>query len=128
MSVKMDARLTDSTMLLQAASDNKDAFRDLLRLFIAIFPDMVDRLACFFAAEDVANVAQQAHCVKGCLYLVGAMHSADKVEVIEAAARHDKVLCSGAEFEELMDQMRSVIEEVENDLKPAPLLCVEEIC
>jgi hypothetical protein len=73
-------------------------------------------------------VAQQAHCVKGCLYLVGAMHSADKVEVIEAAARHDKVLCSGAEFEELMDEMRSVIEEVENDLKPAPLLCVEEIC
>ncbi len=124
----MDTRLTDPTMLLQAAGDNNEAFRDLLRLFLSIFPDMVERLEHVFAAEDVANVAQQAHCVKGCLYLVGAMRSADNVETIEMAARHDKVLCSGAEFEELMDEMRSVIVEVENDLKPAPLLCVEEIC
>lgn len=115
-------------MLLQATGDNKDAFRDLLRLFVAIFPGVVDRLEHFFAAEDVANVVQQAHCVKGCLYLVGAMPSADKVEVIEMAARHDKALCSRLEFERLMDEMRCVIAEVEGDLKPAPLLFVKEIC
>lgn len=123
-----DDRLTDQTMLLQAAGDNKDTFRDLLRLFVAIFPGMVDRLEHFFVAEDVANVVQQAHCVKGCLYLVGAMPSADKVEVIEMAARHDKALCSRLEFERLMDEMRCVIAEVEGDLKPAPLLFVKEIC
>jgi HPt (histidine-containing phosphotransfer) domain-containing protein len=126
--VNPDDRLTDQAMLLQAVGDNRDAFRDLLRLFIAIFPGMVNRLEDFFAAEDVANVAQQAHCVKGCLYLVGAMPSADKVEVIEAAARHDKVLCSCVEFERLMDEMRCVIAEVEGDLKPATLPSVEEIC
>ncbi len=123
-----DDRLTDPTVLLQAAGDNKDAFCDLLRLFLSIFPAMVDRLEYFFAAADVPNVAQQAHGVKGCLYLVGAMRSAEKVEAIEMIARRDKALCSSAEFEQLMGEMRSVIEEVESDLNPATRLSAEKIC
>jgi HPt (histidine-containing phosphotransfer) domain-containing protein len=120
--------LTDPTVLLQAAGDNKDAFCDLLRLFLSIFPAMVDRLEYFFAAADVPKVTQQAHGVKGCLYLVGAMRSAEKVEAIEMIARRDKVLCSSAEFEQLMGEMRSVIEEVESDLNPATRLSAEKIC
>ncbi len=115
-------------MLLQAAGGNKEAFRCLLRLFIAIFPDMVARLQHYFVAPDLPSLAQQAHCVKGCLYLVGAMSCADKVEAIEVAARHDKALCSRGEFEQLMDEMRSLIDEVEGDLKPAMPCSAEEMC
>jgi HPt (histidine-containing phosphotransfer) domain-containing protein len=128
MSVKTQARLTDSTMLLQAAGGSNDDFRDLLRLFLSIFPAMVDRLELFFADENMPEVAQQAHDVKGCLYLVGAMRSADRVESIEVAARHDRALCHGAEFEQLMDEMRSVIDEIEGDLNSATMLSPEEMC
>ncbi len=121
-------RLIDSSVLLQAAGDKKEAFFDLLRLFLAIFPAMVARLEYFYAAADLPEVAQQAHGVKGCLYLVGAMRSAGKVEAIEMIARHDRVLCCSTEFEELMAEMHSVIEEVEGDLNPAALLPAEEIC
>jgi hypothetical protein len=128
MSVNAGERLTDPSVLLQAAGDNKAAFCDLLRLFLTIFPDMVGRLEYFYAAADVPKVAQQAHDVKGCLYMVGAMRSADKVEAIEMIARHDQALCPGAEFEQLMGEMRSVIEEVESDLNPATRVSAEEIC
>jgi HPt (histidine-containing phosphotransfer) domain-containing protein len=127
MSVNADDRLTDPTVLLQAAGDNKDAFCDLLRLFLSIFPSMVDRLEHFYAAADVPKVAQQAHGVKGCLYLVGAMRSAEKVEAIEMVARRDKALYPSAEFEQLMGEMRCVIEEVNSDLNPATRLSAEEI-
>jgi len=128
MSVNADDRWTDPTMLLQAANGNQDVFCHLLRLFLAIFPEMVSRLAYFQAAADAANVAQQAHQVRGCLYLVGAMRSAEQVEAIEMMARHDKALCCSAEFEQLMGDMRSVIEEVESDLNPATRVSAEEIC
>lgn len=127
MSVNADDRLTDPSVLLQAAGDNEDAFFDLLRLFLTIFPAMLGRLEYFFAAADMPKVAQQAHSVKGCLYLVGAMDSAERLESIEMMARRD-TLCSGVEFEQLMGEMRSVIEEVEGDLNPAALLPAEEIC
>ena len=59
------------------------------------------------------------------MYLVGALRSAERMEAIESAARHDRALCHGTEFEQLMDEMRSVIEEVEGDLT---LLSPEEMC
>lgn len=121
------ARLTDSTVLLQAAGGHTDAFRDLLHIFLSIFPDMLDRLDHFFAAGNFSRVVQQAHDVKGCLYLVGATRCAEKMESIEIAARHDRALCHSAEFEQLMDEMRSVIEEVEGDLM-ATRLSLKEMC
>lgn len=125
----MQARLSDSTVLLQAAGGNRDAFRDLLHLFLSIFPDMVERLEIFFSAGNFPKVVQQAHNVKGCLYLVGAMRSAEKMESIEMAARHDRALCHGAEFEQLMDEMRSVIVEIEGDLSAAmTLLSTKKMC
>ena len=97
---------------------------DLLHLFMSIFPAMVQRMELFFAAGNFPKVVQQAHELKGCLYLVGAMRSAERMDAIESAARHDRALCHGTEFEQLMDEMRSVIEEVEGDLMLSP----EEMC
>ena len=45
--VNIQARLTDSSVLLQAAGGNHAAFRDLLHLFMSIFPAMVQRLELF---------------------------------------------------------------------------------
>lgn len=122
------ARLTDSTVLLQATGGNIDVFRDLLHLFLSIFPDMVEQMSYFFAAGNFSRALQQAHDVKGCLYLVGATRCAERMESIEMAACRDRALCHSAEFEQLMDEMRSVIEEVENDLSSAMLLPPKEMC
>ena len=115
------ARLTDASVLLQATGGNKEAFRQMLSVFLQIFPDMVERLQQVFAARNFTCLVQSVHSVKGCLFLIGAIGSAERMERIESIERGKTVLCGDIEFEKLMQELRLVIEEIKNELELAAL-------
>jgi two-component system sensor histidine kinase/response regulator len=115
-------RLTDPDVLLRATGGDRQACHRMLTLFLQIFPAMVLSLEQVFATGNRSCVAQAAHMVKGCLVLVGATGSAERVERIESAARYETAQCRLAEFEKTVQELRTVIEEIESELGPVALL------
>jgi hypothetical protein len=116
------AKLTDSAVLLRATSGNREAFHQIMSVFLRIFPGMVLSLEQLFEDGDLPDLAHSAHLVRGCLALVGANVSAERIARIESAARNRTPQCHLAEFEKTMQELRSVIDEIESEFGPVPLL------
>jgi HPt (histidine-containing phosphotransfer) domain-containing protein len=102
--------LIDPAVLMNAAGDDADGFRELLAMFLRIVPDMARELQQAVHDRRLDDIAHHAHSLKSCLSLVGAKSCSAQLEQLERAARRHAGDC-GAGFEQLQQELTSVIAE-----------------
>lgn len=109
-------------VLMRAVDNNTEVFLHLLGVFLRICPEMLDRLEQSIAAGNQASICQQAHSLKGCLLLIGAEPTSEKLNLMERAARNNEANCDPATFSSLRLEFDQVIAEVKvclSENKPA---------
>jgi HPt (histidine-containing phosphotransfer) domain-containing protein len=100
--------LIDPAVLMNAAGDDVEDFKELLAMFLRIVPDIVGQLEQAVREDSLALVAQHAHSLKSCLSLVGAVTCAAQLEALERAALRREAGC-GAGFDGLREELDGVI-------------------
>lgn len=105
--------LIEPDVLMRAVDNNTEVFVHLLGVFLRICPEMLDRLEQSHAAGNQASICQQAHSLKGCLLLIGAEHTSEKLNLMEKAARDNEANCDPAYFASLRAEFDLVIKEVQ---------------
>jgi HPt (histidine-containing phosphotransfer) domain-containing protein len=108
--MSLQYKLIDPAVLMNAAGDDAEGFRELLAVFVRIVPEGLRRLQQAVAALDRAAMAQEAHSLKSCLSLVGATGCAARLEQLERAARTGQPH-PAAQLDSLYDEMTAVIAE-----------------
>lgn len=109
---KTSYRQIDPAVLMDAAGDSMEAFLQLLDVFLRIAPDMTARLDAAVQAGHSTGMAQEAHSLKSCLALVGAIDCARRVEHIERSARRD-LAGDAAGFDQLRADIATVLREAQ---------------
>jgi HPt (histidine-containing phosphotransfer) domain-containing protein len=102
--------LIDPAVLMNAAGDDAEGFKELLAMFVRIVPGMVRELQQAVRDQRLDDIAQHAHSLKSCLSLVGATSCSAQLEQLERAARRHAGDC-GAGFEQLQQELTAVIAE-----------------
>ncbi|MGZ5199818.1 MAG: Hpt domain-containing protein [Telluria sp.] len=100
----------DPAVLMNAAGDDEEGFKELLAMFLRIVPGMLRELDQAVRDGRHADIAHHAHSLKGCLSLVGAAAGAARLEQLERAARTEAPDC-GADFAALHQEINCVIAE-----------------
>lgn len=100
-------------VLMRAEDNNTEVFVHLLGVFLRICPEMLDRLEQSVATGNQASICQQAHSLKGCLLLIGAEDTSEKLNSMERAARNNEANCDPAYFASLRQEFGQVISEVQ---------------
>lgn len=103
-------RLIDPAVLMSAAGDDAESFRELLAMFVRIVPEGLRRLQLAIEALDQGAIAQEAHSLKSCLSLVGATGCAARLEQLERAARTTQP-DPAAQYGTLYEELTAVIAE-----------------
>jgi HPt (histidine-containing phosphotransfer) domain-containing protein len=103
-------KLIDPAVLMNAAGDDAEGFRELLAMFVRIVPEGSRRLQLAIETLDQGAIAQEAHSLKSCLSLVGANGCAARLEQLERAAR-TRQLEPAAQFDNLYEELTAVIAE-----------------
>jgi HPt (histidine-containing phosphotransfer) domain-containing protein len=102
--------LIDPAVLMNAAGDDADGFRELLAMFLRIVPEMTRALEQAVHARRHDDIAHHAHSLKSCLSLVGAAGCSARLDQLERAARRQDPDC-GAGFDQLHQALAAVIDE-----------------
>jgi HPt (histidine-containing phosphotransfer) domain-containing protein len=100
----------DPAVLMNAAGDDEEGFKELLAMFLRIVPDMLRQLDQAVRDGRRADIGQHAHSLKSCLSLVGALACGTRLGELERAARTGTPGC-GAGFRELHEEITRVIAE-----------------
>ncbi|MEB0010074.1 Hpt domain-containing protein [Glaciimonas sp. Gout2] len=111
-----DIKLTDPSILMRAVEHDEDAFDAMSRVFLRIYPEMIERLDEFVAIGNLKEIAHQAHSLANCLFIVGATCIGEKMQDIETDARQKLFKYSDAEFSEIKTMLLLVMQEVESNL------------
>ena len=111
----MDSNLNliEPDVLMRAVDNNTSVFVHLLGVFLRICPEMLDRLEQSVTSGNQASICQQAHSLKGCLLLIGAERTSEKLNLMERAARNNEANCDPAYFASLRIEFDQVIAEVQ---------------
>jgi HPt (histidine-containing phosphotransfer) domain-containing protein len=94
--MKNQYHLIDPEVLMDATGGSSEAFSELLEIFLRTVPDMLGRLDAAAAAGMHADLAREAHSLKSCLALVGALAAGARIGEIERAASSGQAPGDGA--------------------------------
>jgi HPt (histidine-containing phosphotransfer) domain-containing protein len=100
----------DPAVLMNAAGDDAQGFRELLAMFLRIVPEMAQALHDAVRDERADAIAHQAHSIKSCMSLVGALGCSARLEAIERNARQGGADCADL-FVQLEGELAAVIVE-----------------
>jgi HPt (histidine-containing phosphotransfer) domain-containing protein len=106
----IDYKHIDPAVLMNAAGDDEEGFKELLAMFVRIVPGMLRELDEAVRDGRHADIGHHAHSLKSCLSLVGALDCGQRLEQLECAARTNAPDCA-AGFEELHQAITCVIAE-----------------
>jgi HPt (histidine-containing phosphotransfer) domain-containing protein len=104
-----DYQRIDPAILMNAAGDNAQGFRELLAMFLRIVPEMAHALGEAVRCARHETIAHQAHSLKSCMSLVGAVGCSARLEALERSARQGADC--GAHFAQLEDELDAVVAE-----------------
>lgn len=113
-----DQKLFDPAVLMDAVEQNKEAFDALSRVFLRTCPEIIQRLEEAIEIGSLIDMANQAHSLASCMFVVGAIRVGEKLEEIERDARQKIHMLSSVEFVEMKLVLFQVIAEVERNLLP----------
>jgi len=80
----------DPQALLEAAGGDATLARELIDIYLRIGPPMVARLRLAAAADTGDAIAEEAHALRGCLLLLGAVEAGADCRALEGAARRER--------------------------------------
>jgi HPt (histidine-containing phosphotransfer) domain-containing protein len=106
----IDYKHIDPAVLMNAAGDDEEGFKELLAMFVRIVPPMLRELDQSVQDGRHADIGHQAHSLKSCLSLVGALGCGKRLEQLERAARNKAPDC-GAGYAQLHQEITAVIAE-----------------
>ncbi|WP_416305441.1 MHYT domain-containing protein [Neptunicella sp. SCSIO 80796] len=96
-----------------------DILNKELQLFVDKYQDMAGLLQGLSAQQNLAQIAQQAHAIKGQCGNLGLTQTADLLQRLESAANQQQQDICDDIIDELTQHMPSVINEIEQFIQPA---------
>jgi HPt (histidine-containing phosphotransfer) domain-containing protein len=103
-------RHIDPAVLMNAAGEDEEGFRELLGMFVRIVPPMLVELDQAVRDGRQADIGHHAHSMKSCMSLVGARAASKYLEQLERAARTGSPDCAEG-YAGLHEEITAVIAE-----------------
>lgn len=107
-------QMTDPAVLMKAAVNDKETFHELSSVFLRIVPELLSSLENAVADGQPIAVAERAHALKGCVFLVGGKHIGERLQAIEREARHSGTVCGTEEFQGIKNDLLIACDEVKS--------------
>lgn len=109
----MTRNLINLEELLERTENDRELMRDLLTIFQEEFPERLQALNEAVASRNAANVALEAHALKGMLSNLAAIEAAAAVAELERLGRNketSKLLESFSHFEAIAQELSRQVE------------------
>lgn len=107
-------QMTDPAVLMKAAVNDKETFQELSSVFLRIVPELLSSLEEAVANGHPDKIAERAHALKGCVFLVGGQHIGERLQAIEREARHSGTVCGADEFQGIKNDLLIAYDEVKS--------------
>lgn len=108
------------SVLLNATGNDRTSFVRLLEIFLRTCPAMFNSLEDAARHENLETVGRQAHCLKTCLSVIGAIEAIDELERVEEGAVRNQVLYDSATIVRLRTAVEAILEEASRCLALQP--------